>query len=88
MQIYCFKRNCFFRKCSLNHKLTWRKVDEIVFIPTYDNMTSAFQDGDTLLHLAVRGGQLKMLQLLLEKTEIDPTTENKVMNNNIIYRLT
>lgn len=45
-----------------------------------------FQDGDTLLHSAGRGGHLKILQWLLERTKIDPNNVNKV-SKEVLYSI-
>lgn len=47
--------------------------------------TVFFQDDDTLLHSAARGGNPNILQLLLERTKIDPKKLNKVLMISTIW---
>lgn len=37
-----------------------------------------FQYGDTVLHIAARAGELELVELLLEISNIDPNQKNKV----------
>lgn len=39
-----------------------------------------FQNGDTHLHNAARNGSRDIVQLLLERTDIDPNKGNQVKN--------
>lgn len=41
--------------------------------------TLLFQNGETVLHEAVRKVQLELVELLLESSKIDPNQKNKVL---------
>lgn len=54
----------------------------------YCDLFNCFQVDDNLLHLAVEGGDIARVRLLLEKTDQDPNRVNEVhVLNDIIVRI-
>lgn len=49
-----------------------------LYISTMKYLAFLFQNGDNLLHVAVHNNNIELVNLILDRTKLDPAKQNKV----------